>query len=115
MEMRLNMKSRLRLYDITYSFVGAFLFIVGKIIYDTNRLESFMERSGYYIVIGAAVWVVILTALLLTEYLTGKFRVFKEEKDKQVLPGKIFMALMLITVVMYSLCYLVQHCLNNNE
>ncbi len=106
MEMRLNMKSRLRLYDITYSFVGAFLFIVGKIIYDTNRLESFMERSGYYIVIGAAVWVVILTALLLTEYLTGKFRVFKEEKDKQVLPGKIFMALMLITVVMYSLCYL---------
>lgn len=106
MEMRLNMKSRLRLYDIIYSLVGAFLFIVGKIVYDTNRLESFLEQPGYYIVRGAAAWVVILAVLLLTEYLTRKFRIFKKEGESHALPGKVFLVLMLITAVVYSLCYL---------
>lgn len=100
------MKSRLRLYDIVYSFAGAFLFIVGKVVYDTNRLESFVEQPGYYIVRGAAAWIVILAVLLLTEYLTGKFRIFKKEEESHVLQGKEFLALMLITVVVYSLCYL---------
>lgn len=104
--MRLNMKNRLRLYDIIYSFAGALLFIVGKIIYDTNRLESFVEQPGYYIVRGAAAWIAILVFLFLTEYLTGKFRIFKKEQESCVLSGKIFLTLMLITVVVYSLCYL---------
>lgn len=100
------MKNRLCPYDLVYSFAGAFLFILGKIIYETNKLESFLEQPERYIAEGIVAWVMITAILLLVGYLTEKLQLLRKDRENFSLAGKMFWVLMLITVVMYGICYL---------
>ncbi len=98
------------LYSIIYSFAGALLFTVGKIVYETNKLESFWERPGHYIFVFAIAWIVISVILFLTKLLTGilndKMCAECREDRRPALPGKVLLGLMVITVAVYGICYL---------
>ncbi len=98
------------LYSIVYSFAGAILFITGKIIYETNRLESFLERPGHYMLGFIIAWAVILAVLLLlgllTGLLSGEPEIERSEQKSRGLSRKALWGLMLITAAVYGICYL---------